>query len=96
MKKTVIVLLGLGMFTGILLTTYAVVFSSENGEVTFSHNKHREILEDCKQCHENKPSKINRAWAHKTCMGCHAKMKKGPMECGACHMKQSFAPRDKN
>jgi len=56
--------------------------------VKFPHKSHQELLKDCKKCHEKAPGKIEgfgKDWAHKTCKGCHADMKKSPTSCKDCH-----------
>ncbi len=63
---------------------------AKNGNVTFDHKKHQELLKDCKVCHEKGPGKIEgfgKDWAHKTCKGCHAEKNAGPTKCGECHKK---------
>ncbi|RNC68741.1 MAG: cytochrome C [Desulfuromonadales bacterium] len=67
-----------------------ILFPSRNGNVTFSHKRHTEILKDCKNCHDKAPGKISnfgKDYAHKTCKGCHEVRGTGPTKCGACHKK---------
>jgi len=96
MKRTVVIMLSLAMLSGIVLATRAVVYSSENGKVPFSHDKHREILGDCGKCHVSKPPVLDREWGHKTCLGSHGKMKRGPVACESCHGKRPVAPSGKD
>jgi len=63
---------------------------AKNGNITFPHKKHQDLLKDCKACHAKAPGKIEglgMAWAHKTCKGCHEEKKMGPTKCGDCHKK---------
>ncbi len=63
---------------------------AKNGNVTFNHKKHQEMLKDCKTCHEKGPGKIEgfgKDIAHKLCKGCHEVKKAGPTKCGECHKK---------
>jgi len=66
------------------------VFENKNGNVTFPHKKHQEMLKDCKICHEKGPGKIEgfgKDFAHTKCKGCHEKKGAGPTKCGECHKK---------
>lgn len=90
MKKTVIAVLALAAFAGTAFAADVMEFPASMGKVTFPHKMHQELLKDCKKCHEAGPGKIagfGKDWAHKTCKGCHADMKKGPVKCGECHKK---------
>ena len=55
----------------------------------FPHKKHQAVLNNqCPKCH--KPDDVtHKVWgteiAHKTCLGCHRDMNKGPAECSKCH-----------
>ena len=72
------------------LAAETITLPAKNGNVTFPHKKHQELLKDCKACHEKGPGKIegfNKDWAHKTCKGCHETKKAGPTKCGECHKK---------
>lgn len=67
-----------------------ITLPAKNGNVTFNHQKHQEMLKNCKICHENGPGKIEgfgKDWAHKTCKGCHADKGAGPTNCSGCHKK---------
>ncbi|CAG0968534.1 Cytochrome c7 [Geobacteraceae bacterium] len=67
-----------------------MVFENKNGNVTFPHKKHQEMLKNCKLCHEKGPGKIEgfgKDFAHTTCKGCHESKKAGPTKCGGCHKK---------
>lgn len=75
---------------GTALASDTITLPAKNGNVTFPHKKHQELLKDCKSCHEKGPGKIedlNKDWAHKTCKGCHETSKAGPTKCGECHKK---------
>ncbi|HEX9024098.1 MAG TPA: cytochrome c7 [Geobacteraceae bacterium] len=92
MKKTVIAMLALVAFAGTALAAgpEVIEFKASMGKVTFPHKKHQEVLKNCKKCHEKGVGKIEgfgKDWAHKTCKGCHAEMKKGPTSCKDCHKK---------
>ena len=68
----------------------SITLPAKNGNITFPHKKHQELLKDCKACHEKAPGKIEglgKDWAHKTCKGCHEEKKMGPTKCGECHKK---------
>jgi len=78
--------------TGVTMAWAAdtMTFKASLGDVTFNHKAHQEMLKDCSKCHEKTPGKIEgfgKDWAHKTCKGCHAEMKKGPTGCKECHKK---------
>ncbi len=72
-----------------------VTFPAKEGPVTFDHAKHQKLPGGCKNCHgAKKPEKIKFTDekgedAHKLCLGCHTKDKKGPQggegKCGECH-----------
>jgi cytochrome c553 len=67
-----------------------VVLPAKNGNVTFPHKKHQEMLA-CTTCHESdkggKIAALGKDWAHKTCKGCHTEKGKGPTKCNECHKK---------
>lgn len=89
--KKVIAALALSVFcSSMALAADVITFPAKNGNVAFPHKMHQELLKDCKKCHEKGPGKIEgfgKDYAHKTCKGCHAEMKKGPTKCGECHKK---------
>ena len=93
MKKisAVVAMLAVTAFAGTAFAATDVIeYPSSFGKVTFNHKAHVEILKDCKKCHTGAPGKIaemSKDWAHKTCKGCHAEMKKGPTGCKDCHKK---------
>ena len=75
---------------GMALAADSITLPAKNGNVSFDHKKHQELLKDCKGCHAKAPGKIeelNKEWAHKTCKGCHEEKKAGPTKCGECHKK---------
>lgn len=57
--------------------------------VTFPHAKHQKDLKiACKECHGDKPGKIEgfgKDKAHELCKGCHAKKSPDAAKCGFCH-----------
>lgn len=87
------------IISAIVLTLFAssmamaadtIILPAKNGNITFPHKQHQELLKDCKKCHEKGPGKIEgfgKDFAHKSCKGCHEEMKKGPTKCGECHKK---------
>lgn len=93
MKKisAVVAMLAITAFAGAAFASPEVIeLPASMGKVTFHHKQHQERLKDCKKCHENGPGKIpgiGKDWAHKTCKGCHAEMKQGPVSCKECHKK---------
>ena len=90
MKKLIAAIALTLMSAGMVLAADTMTLPAKNGNITFSHKKHQEMLKDCKKCHEKGPGKIaelGKDWAHKTCKGCHTEMKKGPTSCKDCHKK---------
>ena len=90
MKKSVIALVTLLLSAGTALAADVIELPASLGKVSFPHKKHQLMLKDCKKCHEKAPGKIaalGKDWAHKTCKGCHAELKKGPVDCKDCHKK---------
>ena len=67
-----------------------VVLSAKNGDITFPHKKHKDMIA-CTTCHETdkggKIAALGKDWAHKTCTGCHKEKKMGPTKCSECHKK---------
>ncbi len=67
-----------------------VVLPAQNGNVTFPHKKHQDMMK-CTTCHETeeggKIAALSKDWAHKTCKGCHEEKKQGPTKCNECHKK---------
>ncbi len=90
MKKTISAIM-LVLFSAVsVMAADVMTFNAKNGNVTFDHKKHQELLKDCKVCHEKGPGKIEgfgKDWAHKTCKGCHTEKNAGPTKCGECHKK---------
>ena len=90
MKKIIAAVALTLMSAGMVLAADTMTLPAKNGNITFNHKKHQEMLKDCKICHEKGPGKIGelgKDWAHKTCKGCHTEMKKGPVGCKDCHKK---------
>ncbi len=89
--KRIISAVALTLFAAsIALAADTITLPAKNGNITFPHKKHQELLKDCKKCHEKGPGKIDgfgKDFAHKNCKGCHEEMKKGPTKCGECHKK---------
>jgi flavoprotein len=89
--KKMVAALALTLFAASLaLAADTISLPAKNGNVSFPHKKHQEVLKGCKDCHEKGPGKIEgfgKDWAHKTCKGCHEAKKAGPVKCGECHKK---------
>jgi len=65
----------------------AKIFKAYNGDVDFNHAKHMGLY-PCTECHEGAPRQfgVNKAIAHKLCIGCHTKEGVGPTRhCAQCH-----------
>ncbi len=91
MKKMVTALAVTLAFAVNAMAADVITLPAKNGNVSFPHKKHQELLKDCKKCHEKGPGKIQgfgKELAHaKGCKGCHEEGKKGPTKCGECHKK---------
>jgi cytochrome c553 len=75
---------------GMALAADTITLPAKNGDISFPHKKHQELLKDCKTCHEKGPGKIEgfgKDWAHKTCKACHEAKSTGPTKCAECHKK---------
>lgn len=65
-----------------------IVFPAESGKVVFTHKKHQEAVKDCGVCHKTAPGTMKASGQyrpHKLCIGCHEKVKSGPINCVDCH-----------
>ncbi len=65
-----------------------VKIPNKNGEITFSHAKHKEVK--CEICHGNATGgkiALSKEWGHKTCLDCHKanKDKGASITCKTCH-----------
>ena len=91
MKKMVTALALTLAFAVNAMAADVITLPAKNGNVSFPHKKHQEVLKDCKKCHEKGPGKIQgfgKDLAHaKGCKSCHEEGKKGPTKCGECHKK---------
>ena len=99
MKKIIALIAALtfvGSVSAMAAGPESITLNAKNGNVTFAHKKHQELLKnECKTCHEKGPGKIegfnkdpiNKDAAHKLCKGCHEEKKAGPTKCGECHKK---------
>ena len=89
--KTIIAAVALTLFTASLaMAADTITLPAKNGNITFNHKMHQEMLKDCKICHEKAPGKIEgfgKDFAHKTCKGCHTDKAAGPTKCADCHKK---------
>jgi hypothetical protein len=84
MKKAIVTLL----VVAFAATAFGADVMEFKRGVKFNHKAHQTTVGDCKKCHEKGPGKIEgfgKDFAHKTCKGCHADMKKGPTACKECH-----------
>ena len=91
--KLIVAALALTFFcagVAVATDTTTVVLPAKNGNVTFPHKKHQDMIK-CTTCHETeeggKIASLGKDWAHKTCKGCHEEKKQGPTKCGECHKK---------
>jgi predicted CXXCH cytochrome family protein len=71
------------------LPAQAKIFKAYNGDIEFDHSKHMGLY-PCSQCHEGAPRPfeggLDKAKAHKLCIGCHKKEGAGPTNrCSHCH-----------
>lgn len=77
-------------FASAAMDDTVVVLQAKNGDVTFPHKKHKDMMA-CTTCHETdnggKIAALGKDWAHKTCKGCHEEKKMGPTKCSDCHKK---------
>lgn len=68
-----------------------ITLPAKKGNITFPHKKHQEDLKiACKECHGDKPGKIegfNMAKGHALCKECHAKKSPDAAKCDFCHKK---------
>lgn len=90
MKRNTLILVIAIACSNSALAADMVTFPAKNGNVSFNHKKHSEMLRECKNCHEKSPGKIanfGKDYAHKTCKGCHEVRATGPTKCGLCHRK---------
>lgn len=91
MKKTVIALFALAAFAGTAFAADVIDLPAKNGNVSFPHKKHQELLNDCTKCHSSaaggKIEGFGKDLAHNTCKKCHSDSGKGPVKCGECHKK---------
>lgn len=89
MKKLLVATLLVLFTVAPALAMDSVVLPAKNGDVTFNHKAHSEMME-CKVCHgEGTPAKIdlNKDSAHALCKDCHKTKGAGPTKCGDCHKK---------
>ena len=90
MKHCIMVLAIVAAGVSMVWAADTMTLKASMGDVTFNHKAHQDMLKGCDKCHEKAPGKIEgygKEWAHKTCKGCHAEMKKGPTGCKECHKK---------
>ncbi len=108
MKRLITVLLAVAFLaTGALVAVASekgeaeYTFEAKNGNITFPHEAHQGIVEDCKTCHhegveagacrtchtkEKGDVPTFKSAAHKMCKSCH-KAQAGPTKCSGCHVK---------
>lgn len=90
MKRIIAAIVVGVFFAGTALAADVMSLPAKNGNVSFNHKAHADMVKDCKACHEKTPGKIegfNKDSAHKLCKGCHEQKKAGPTKCGECHKK---------
>jgi len=91
MRTIIITIVALASFAGSGFAADIIELPASIGKVTFDHKKHADMLKECSKCHAaaagGKIADLGKEWAHKTCKGCHAEMKKGPQGCKECHKK---------
>lgn len=84
--KKIMVIIALAAFAS---TAFAADVMQFKRGVKFNHKGHMDTLKDCTKCHikadGGKIEGFGKEFAHKTCKGCHAEMKKGPNACKDCH-----------
>ena len=89
--KRIITAAALIVVTAVMaLAADTITLPAKNGDISFPHKKHQELLKDCKTCHEKGPGKIEgfgKDWAHRTCKACHEAKAAGPTKCAECHKK---------
>ncbi|GAB4302980.1 MAG: hypothetical protein Fur0034_18350 [Desulfuromonadia bacterium] len=84
MRQIALILIFLATIT---TTASAVVIRAYNGNIPFDHKMHRSIFK-CDSCHEGPPRyiELDKQKAHKLCIGCHKREKRGPStHCSDCH-----------
>ncbi|ABB32075.1 cytochrome c3 [Geobacter metallireducens RCH3] len=90
MKRTVPLLIVLMVNVPVVKAADTMIFPAKNGNITFNHKHHTDLLKECKNCHDKTPGRIanfGKDYAHKTCKGCHEVRGTGPTRCGLCHRK---------
>ncbi|GLI39009.1 cytochrome c7 [Geobacter hydrogenophilus] len=90
MKRIAPLLIVLLINVPVVKAADTMIFPSKNGNITFNHRRHIELLRECKNCHDKTPGKIanfGKDYAHKTCKGCHEVRGTGPTRCALCHRK---------
>lgn len=87
--KMFVVAITLAAFTGSAFASDVMQFKRG---VKFNHKTHQDSVNDCTKCHAKaeggKIEGFGKEYAHKTCKGCHAELKKGPNACKDCHKQQ--------
>lgn len=81
------------LMVGFLVLIVSTIASAYGGRyysiAAFSHEKHQQRLGGCTECHSvagpGRIEEFSQDWGHKTCVGCHAKREKGPVDCATCH-----------
>ncbi len=95
MKKVTAALALVFFCAGTALAADVITFPAKNGDVTFNHKKHQQLMKgNCKACHEKKVGKMEgfgKDKAHKLCWDCHKEKSNGkgpvPPNCKGCHKK---------
>lgn len=91
----VVAMLAVAVFFNTAFSADLIELQSGTRKMIFNHKKHKDILKDCKKCHENgaggKIVKLDKRWVHEVnCKKCHVDMaaaglKTGPVSCKGCH-----------
>ncbi len=81
--KTTITVTKIGKKKGPVKFNHKYHSKIESVACNFCHHQGRQN-DPCAKCHKGKKGKKA---IHKNCIGCHKKMKKGPVKCGSCHKK---------
>ena len=94
MKKIIALVAALtfvGSISAMAAGPETITLTAKNGNVTFPHQKHQKDLGfACKECHGDKPGKIEgfgKDKAHALCKECHSKKNPDTAKCSFCHKK---------
>jgi hypothetical protein len=78
-------------YAGDLNPNFTKVYETSKGDVTFNHQNHAEVLQDCAACHsmfESFGGVVNKEYGHKGCKTCHKESGvKSVTICSGCHVR---------